>query len=194
MKTTALLLSSAALLLGLSACDQAKDAATKAQSAALSAAEAAKSAAANLAADAKSTAAGTTQSAQDTAAKATEAAAALGADALDKGKELAASALDWTTQKLGTPGADSVLADFKKLFTEAQSAVQGGLTSDKALELKAKWDALSAQASETLKGLTPEQKEKLSGLLDFMKSKWDALLAPAASAPADPAPAAPASK
>lgn len=179
MKTAALLLSSAALL-GLSACDQAKDTAAKAQSAASSAAEGAKSTAADLAAEAKTAAADVAQSAQQTAAKATDAAAEVGAEALDKSKELANSALDWTTQKLGIPEADGLLAGFKSLFAEAQDTVSGGLTGDKALALKAKWDALSTQASETLKGLAPEQKEKLSGLLTLIKSKWDALMAPAA--------------
>jgi hypothetical protein len=176
MKSTALLLSTAALL-GLASCDQAKDAASKAQSAASAAAEGAKASATDLAADAKASAADLAADAKATAVKATEAATAAGAEALDKTKELTASALDWTTEKLGIPQADGLLDSFKSLFAEAKTAASGGLTGDKATALKAKWDTLSSQAAETIKGLAPEQQEKLSQILSLMKSKWDELMA-----------------
>ncbi len=164
MKVTPILLAAAATF-ALSACDQAKDAATEAAAKAKAAAAEVKTQAEAAAPDFKAK-----------AEHAMDAAKSAGADALDQAKEKAGDLADWTKAKLGIPEADGVLDGFRSLFDEAKTAVAGGMTGEKAAALKEKWAALQASTAEKIEKLAPEHKAKLEHLITVIKSKWDLLM------------------
>ncbi len=171
MKITTITLLSAAAL-GFTACDQAKDAAAEAKAAAQTAAAKAEAAAPDL----KAKAASAMEAAKEAGADALDKAKAAGGEAFDKSRDMAASVMDWTKEKLGIPEADGLLDGFKGLFEEAKAAVSSGMTGEKATALKAKWDALYAKSSDTIKNLSPDQQGKLKSILAVIKTKWDELL------------------
>jgi len=179
MKKTTLTLLAAAAALGLSACDQAKEATAEAKEAAVAAEAKAKAVAEAAAAKAGSATdkleaalPGIKAKAADAMAKAKTA----GSEALDKSKVMADAAADWTKAKLGIPEADGMLEGFHALFAEAKEAVNTGMNSEKASVLKGKWDTLYAKSAETMKNLGPETEAKLKPILDTIKAKWDELL------------------
>lgn len=179
MKTTTITLLAAAAAFGFTACDQAKETAD-------AAAAKAKSAAAEAAAQTKEVAAKAEASIPDLKAKAAgalETAKAAGNDALAKGGDMLATAKEWGLEKMGVPEADGLLDGFGLLIAEAKTAVQTGMTGEKATALKAKWDELYAKSSETIKNLAPEQQEKLKAILATVKAKWDELMAKSEGAP-----------
>lgn len=173
MKTKAIsLITAAAAVLGLAACDQAKESAEKAKAEAAAAVAKTKEAAADAAAKAEAS----LPDLKAKAAGAMEAAKTAGSDALAKGGELLDSAKEWGLEKMGVPEADGLLDGFKTLIDEAKAAIQSGLTGEKATALKAKWDALYAKSADTIKNLAPEQQEKLKGILATVKAKWDEMM------------------
>ena len=173
MKSTTITLLAAAAAFGFTACDKAKETAAEA-------AAKAKGAAAEAAAQGKEIAAKAESSIPDLKAKAAEAvetAKAAGNDALAKGGDMLATAKEWGLEKMGVPEADGLLDGFGLLIAEANTAVQTGMTGEKATALKAKWDELYAKSSETIKNLAPEQQEKLKAILATVKAKWDEMMA-----------------
>jgi hypothetical protein len=176
MKTKTQVLLSAVAVLGFTACDQAKDAATqaadKAKAAATEAADKAKAATAEAVDKAKA-------EAPDLKSKLSAAAAeakAAGADALAKGGDMLDTAKAWGLEKMGVPEADGLLEGFGKLIEEGRAAVASGMNSEKATALKAKWDEQYAKASEAIKTMAPEQQEKMKAILAKVKAKWDEML------------------
>ncbi len=189
MKVTTITILAAAGL-GLTACDQAKDAAseaaakTKAAAAEASAkADAAmpdlKAKAANAVDSAKAAGAEALDSAKAAGAEAMDSAKAAGSDALAKGGSMIDSAKEWGLEKMGVPEADGLLEGFGTLIGEAKAAVAGGLSGEKAAALKGKWDALYAKSTDTIKNLDPAKQEKLKAILATVKAKWDELMSKA---------------
>jgi hypothetical protein len=152
--------------LGLSSCDQAREAEA-----------AAREKAAAVAAEAKAKATAVMPDLKDKAAAALESAKEAGAGAIAKGGDLIDGAKDWGLEKMGVPEADGLLAGFGTLIAEAKTAVQGGISGEQAAALKAKWDALYAKSAETIKNLAPDKQEKMKTILDSVKAKWDELMA-----------------
>lgn len=155
--------------LGLSSCDKVKEAEA-----------AAREKAAALATEAKAKADAAMPDLKDKATAALDSAKAAGAGALAKGGSLIDSAKDWGLEKMGVPEADGLLAGFGTLIAEAKTAVQGGMSGEKATALKAKWDDLYAKSTDTIKNLAPDKQEKLKAILATVKAKWDELMASSA--------------
>lgn len=155
--------------LGLSSCEKAKEAEA-----------AAREKAAALATAAKATADAAMPDLKDKATAALDSAKEAGAGALAKGGSLIDSAKDWSLEKMGVPEADGLLAGFGTLIAEAKTAVQGGMSGEKATALKAKWDELYTKSTESIKNLAPDKQEKLKAILATVKAKWDELMASSA--------------
>ncbi len=172
MKTTTITLLAAAAAFGFTACDQAKETAADAAAQARSVAAEAAAQSKEIAAKAESSFPGL----KAKAAGALETAKAAGNNALAKGGDILHNAKDWGLEKMGVPEADGLLDGFGLLIKEATTAVQTGMTGEKATALKAKWDKLYAKSSEAIKPLPPEQQEKLKAILATMKAKWDELM------------------
>ncbi len=176
MKTTAITLITAAAALGFAACDRATESAPQA-------ADKAKAEAAQAAANVKEAtadAAARTEAAMPglkaKASEALDAAKAAGSDALAKGGEMWGTAKEWGLEKMGVPEADGMLDGFKTLIDEAKTAIQSGLTGEKAAALRSKWDELYAKSADTIKNLAPEKQEKLKAIMETMKAKWEEMM------------------
>jgi hypothetical protein len=176
MKTSTLTLLAAASL-GLTACDQAKDAAAEAAAKAKAAAAEAAAKAEAAAPDLKEKAAAAMDSAKEAGAGALDKVKAAGSDALAKGGNMIDAAKEWGFEKMGVPEADGLLEGFGTLIAEAKAAVASGMNGEKAAALKAKWDGLYAKSADTIKNLAPEQQEKMKAILATLKAKWDELMA-----------------
>lgn len=176
MKTTTQVFLSALAVIGLTSCDQAKEAASqaadKAKAAATEAAEKAKAATS----EAVDKAGVVAPDFKDKLNAAAAEAKAAGAGALAKGSTMLDTAKTWGLEKMGVPEADGLLDGFGKLIEEGRAAVASGMNSEKASALKAKWDVQYAKASESIKTMAPEQQEKMKAMLAKVKAKWDEML------------------
>lgn len=176
MKTSHLLLLSAAALT-LAACDQARDAATETAAQVEAAAKKAAAESRETASDLEDEAEAAKPGLKEKAASAMKSVRSAGSEALEKSKDWAGDAVDWTKQKIASPEAQTMIDRFQTLFADAKREINEGLTSEKAADLRAKWDDLYAKTTDGIQNMAPKQQEQVKAVLATLKEKWEAMLA-----------------